>query len=27
MGKSFENEPGSKAGDTYKKASAPKSAE
>jgi hypothetical protein len=27
MGKSFENEPGSKAGDTFKKASAPKSAE
>ena len=27
MGTSFENEPGSKAGDTFKKASAPKSAE
>jgi hypothetical protein len=27
MGKSFENEPGAKAGDTFKKASAPKSAE
>ena len=27
MGKSFENKPGAKAGDTFKKASAPKSAE
>ena len=27
MGKSFENEPGAKAGDTFKKTSAPKSAE